>query len=215
MTPGSAACQVIFRLQRPVERQSQRHNPQPAAKTTAAESSQPDPRLMKRRRAQPQVSISIRAGAKISGLRDEKLPFAGNAFQSVSSHVFEFDAGHHRANVVGALFEGGHFHWPIGKPGASLVESDQAAKSAEPLEEERTARNLPVEIEVRHGSWRHDQVDGTVARDLVGDQHIVTTGVITGSAARSVRRGSQISATARPIAHRLGFPTDNQVWTKR
>jgi hypothetical protein len=133
---------------------------------------------MKRRRAQPQVSISIRAGAKISGLRDEKLPFAGNAFQSVSSHVFEFDAGHHRANVVGALFEGGHFHWPIGKPAASLVESDQAAKSAEPLEEERTARNLPVEIEVRHGSWRHDQVDGTVARDLVGDQHIITTSVL-------------------------------------
>jgi hypothetical protein len=92
--------------------------------------------------------------------------------------AFDADCVHHRANVVGALFEGGHFHGPIGKPGASLVESDQAAKSAEPLEEERTARNLPVEIEVRHGSWRHDQVDGTVARDLVGDQHIVTTGVL-------------------------------------
>ena len=58
------------------------------------------------------------------------------------------DRVHYRSYVVGALFEGCHFHGPIGKAGAALLEPDQAAKSAEPLEEERSPGYLPVEVEV-------------------------------------------------------------------
>jgi hypothetical protein len=91
--------------------------------------------------------------------------------------TLDADSVHHCSNVVGALLEGCHFHGPIGKPGASLVESDQAAKAAEPLEEKRSPRYLPVEVEIRHGSRRQHHVDGTVACDLIGDQHIVAAGI--------------------------------------
>ena len=92
--------------------------------------------------------------------------------------AFDADRVHYRSYVVGALFEGGHFDGPIGKPGGSLVESNQATKSAEPLEEKRAPGYLPVEVEVRHRSRRHNHIDGAFACYLVGNQHIVTAGVL-------------------------------------
>jgi hypothetical protein len=59
----------------------------------------------------------------------------------------------------------------------SLVESNQATKSAEPLEEKRAPGYLPVEVEAQHGSGCHNHIDGAIARYLVGNQHIVTAGV--------------------------------------
>jgi hypothetical protein len=85
---------------------------------------------------------------------------------------------HHRADIVGVLFKCRHPDGPVGQPGTALVESNQATEAAEPLVEERAARNLPIEIKVRHRPRRHDYIDRPFAPHLVGDQHIVTAGVL-------------------------------------
>ena len=91
--------------------------------------------------------------------------------------ALDSDRVHHCSNVVGALFEGGHFHRAVGKACAAFVEADEAAKSAEPLEEERPPGYLPVEVEMRHRSRCQHHVDGTFACHLVGDKHVVAAGV--------------------------------------
>lgn len=47
------------------------------------------------------------------------------------------DIIHHRADVVGALFQCRHFQGPIGKAGAAFVETNQSTKFTEPFKEQR------------------------------------------------------------------------------
>ncbi len=92
--------------------------------------------------------------------------------------ALETDIIHHRADVVGALFQCRHFQGPIGKTGAAFVETSQATKFAEPFKEQRALRNFPIEIQMRHRPWRPDHIDRSVPANLISDANIATARVL-------------------------------------
>src|SRR4029077_4051722 len=71
-----------------------------------------------------------------------------------------------------------HFQGPIGKAGAAFVETSQATKFTEPFKEQRTLRNFPIEIEMRHRPRRPNHVDRSVPANLISDANIATARVL-------------------------------------
>jgi hypothetical protein len=94
---------------------------------------------------------------------------------------------HDRPDVVRALVQGGRARRAIRETGAALVEADQPTEAAEPLEEPRKCRPLPLEVEMRGGPRRPHEVHGSVPADLVGDQHVAAPGVV------GLRRNGHVS----------------------
>jgi hypothetical protein len=80
--------------------------------------------------------------------------------------------------------EVGQTHRPVGHPGPALVETDQAAHRAEPVEEVGVPRVVPVDVEVRHEAGDEHDVAVAAARDLVRDVEAVAHGVADRSSGR-------------------------------
>ena len=111
------------------------------------------------------------------------------------------DRIHDRAYVVHARLEVGHAGWPVGQTGAALVEADQACDRAEPFEEVRVARLLPVLLEVGDEAGEEHEVDRPVAGHLVGDAEVAAARVADRRANRRLgrragarTRGGQVQA---------------------
>ena len=96
------------------------------------------------------------------------------------------DRIHDRAHVVHARLEVGHAGWPVGQTGAALVEPDQACDRAEPFEEVRVARLLPVLLEVGDEAGEEYEVDRPVAGHLVGDAEVATARIPDRRASRGL-----------------------------
>ena len=105
------------------------------------------------------------------------------------------DRVHDRAHVVHARLEVGHAGRPVGEAGAALVEADQAGDRAEPFEEVRVARLLPVLLEVGDEAGDEHEVDRPVAGHLVGDVEVAAARVADRRANR--RPGRALGAHPR------------------
>src|SRR5205085_3605513 len=58
---------------------------------------------------------------------------------------------------------------PVRHAGAALVERDDPAERGEPLEEPARERILPHHVDVRDPPGDEDEIERTVAEDLIGD----------------------------------------------
>ena len=76
---------------------------------------------------------------------------------------------HHGEHVVHPGLQVRDAQGPVGHPGPALVEPDESPHVAEPLQEQRVARVLPVHLQVRDESGDQHDVGVTTARHLVGD----------------------------------------------
>ncbi len=75
---------------------------------------------------------------------------------------------------------------PVREAGAALVEADQPRERAEPVEEVRVARLLPVLLEVRDEAGHEHEVDRPGAGHLVGDAELAAPCVADRRARRAV-----------------------------
>jgi hypothetical protein len=87
------------------------------------------------------------------------------------------DGVHDRANVVHPLLERGQTvgRDGVGEPGPPLVEQDEPGERPEPLEEPGEPRLLPHEFDVGDEPGDVDEVEGSIADDLVRDAHFTAT----------------------------------------
>src|SRR4029453_5078287 len=69
---------------------------------------------------------------------------------------------------------------PVRETRAALVEADQARERSEPLEEVGVRRIPPVDLEVREEPGDEDQVERSVAGQLVGDVDVAAPRVPNG-----------------------------------
>ena len=99
----------------------------------------------------------------------------------------------HGADVVGALLEGGWplVRHPIRQARPALVEQDEPREGREAFVEACDRWILPAKLHVADPAGREEQVEGTVADDLVRDVQ---------SAALRVARLGHLHATRRPPA---------------
>ena len=87
------------------------------------------------------------------------------------------DGIHHRADIIGTLFESCHGGGAVGQPGAPLVEADQPEHGTQTLNEVRPEREFPVHIQVGHRARGEYQGVCAVAGHLVSDKNIAAFGV--------------------------------------
>src|SRR5258705_48429 len=115
----------------------------------------------------PGYSLNFAPGIRDAMSRAASTRATGSPVRFITK-VGAFDANiiHYRANVVGALLEGRHFHRPVGEAGTAFVEPNQATKFAEPLEEKSALRDLPIQVQMRHRPRRPDHVERPVTGDL-------------------------------------------------
>ena len=92
--------------------------------------------------------------------------------------AFNPDVIHHGANVVGALLEGGHRYRAIGQTSAAFIKANEPAELAEALKEKRALRYFPIQIEMRHGAGRPDNIERSVTCNLIGDTNIAAARVL-------------------------------------
>jgi hypothetical protein len=64
----------------------------------------------------------------------------------------------------------------VGKTGASFVERDKARERRKPAKESRVVGFLPAQFQMRHPARDIDQIERSVADDLVGDVHLAASG---------------------------------------
>src|SRR5262249_42890168 len=79
------------------------------------------------------------------------------------------DVVHHGANVIGALLKCRHIDRAIGQTGAAFIKANETAELAEALEEKGALRYFPIEIEMRHGAGRPNDVEWSITGDLIGN----------------------------------------------
>src|SRR5256885_4475651 len=65
----------------------------------------------------------------------------------------------------------------VGHAGATFVEQDQACEGREAFEEAGHRRQLPYVSQVRHPAQDEDQIEWTVADNLVGDVDVAVASV--------------------------------------
>lgn len=81
------------------------------------------------------------------------------------------DSVHHSAQIIHPFLERRHRD-AIGQSGATLVEHDQTTKRRESLEVSALGWVLPLQLEVRDEWWNVNEVEGSIADDLIGDVHV-------------------------------------------
>jgi hypothetical protein len=91
--------------------------------------------------------------------------------------LLRVDGVHHGTHVVHPLLEGWHALHRVRKPGAALVEDDQARERGELLEEARDRRVLPVPLEMTEEARHVHEVDRPLAQHLIGDARVAATGI--------------------------------------
>src|SRR5207253_7793007 len=108
---------------------------------------------------------------------------------------FRADGLHHGPEVVRQILE-----WrkvlrreAVGQPGAAPVDEDQPRERRELLEEAGIRKELPLPEEVRRVAGEIEQVDRTVADDLVRD--IDALGRLRVPGLRSLHRSDPLSRT--------------------
>ena len=113
---------------------------------------------------------------------------------------------HHGADVVHARVEVGQADGAVGEPGPALVEADQPRERAEPLEDPRAPRMLPVDLEVREEPGHEDEVERPVARDLVRDADVAAPRVADRrrAAVRDAHRANVVPRGRRTHGRRPG-----------
>ena len=82
-----------------------------------------------------------------------------------------------RAYVIHPGLKRGYARHAVREAGTALVEQDQAAERCEPPVERRQPRLLPAVLDVRDESGNEDEVERTVARDLIGDVDLTAPGI--------------------------------------
>jgi len=92
--------------------------------------------------------------------------------------AFNPDVIHHGPNIIGALFERGHSYRAIGQTSAAFIKANEPAELAEALKEEGALRYFPIQIQVRHGARRPDNIEWSVTCNLIGDADIAAAGVL-------------------------------------
>ena len=95
----------------------------------------------------------------------------------VDGGAFTASSIHDGSDVVHPLLERGNANVTVGHPGAPFVKEDQSAERCQALHELCVAGIGQLELEVAVDPGHPDQVDGTVADDLVGDAHLAASGV--------------------------------------
>ncbi len=98
------------------------------------------------------------------GNTDERRPFASGRI-------------HHGSDVVHAFFESWPACDPVGESGAPLVEDDHPAELGEAAENIGPVGQLPVQLHVGDEARGVDQVEGSFAKDLVGDVEVTAHGI--------------------------------------
>ena len=106
---------------------------------------------------------------------------------------------HDRPQVVHPRLERRNAVHRVGHPGAPLVEDDETRERRQPAAEVAVPRRLPTELHVRDITGHEDDVERTVARDLVGDVDVAAPGV---PRLRNVHL-TEVSATRPAPASRL------------
>jgi hypothetical protein len=87
------------------------------------------------------------------------------------------DRVHDRPQVVHALVKARELADPVREAGAALVEHHDPREAREAKEPAGEVRLVPLVLEVRHEAGGIDQVDRTVAEDLIGDVNVAALGV--------------------------------------
>ena len=109
------------------------------------------------------------------------------------------DRVHHGTDVVHACLEVRQPDVAVRQPGATLVEPDQSSEGPEPLVQPSGRRELPVDLEVREEAVDQDEVERTVARDLVRDVDVTALGVADRGGHRcDLRKQSTVWSSTMP-----------------
>jgi hypothetical protein len=100
--------------------------------------------------------------------------------------VFDPHGVHHGRDVVALQLDRRAIGSTVGKPDAPHVEHDESTERGEAFEEERPVRVVPHQVDVGPDAGGVDEIDGTVAHDLIGDRGAVrglayrVSGTLTG-----------------------------------
>ena len=113
---------------------------------------------------------------------------------------------HHRQYVVHSGLQVGHTRGPVGHPGTALVEADQPAHAAQPVEEVGVPRIQPVVVQVGDEARHQYQVAIAASGQLVGDAQPVARGVVhrQGTPDRrrlAARRGGDVVGLLDRLGH--------------
>jgi hypothetical protein len=95
---------------------------------------------------------------------------------------------HHGTDIVHARLEVRQPNVAVRQPGATLVEPDQSGEGPEPVVQPRGRGELPVDLEMREEAMDQDEIERTVARDLIGDVDVTALCVPDWSGHRDDRR---------------------------
>ncbi len=90
---------------------------------------------------------------------------------------FAADGVEHRDRVLRLLLERVVLEDALGQPGAAAVEQDHAAELGQAFEEAAQHGCLPQLLDLGDPAWQEQDVERTVAGDLVGDARAVAVGV--------------------------------------
>src|SRR5262249_35393432 len=81
-------------------------------------------------------------------------------------------------DVIDALLQGRDGRRPVGQPRSTPVEANEPAERAHPLEQPHPVGTLPGEVEMQNRSGRPEEVQRTIADDLVGDVDVAALRVL-------------------------------------
>jgi hypothetical protein len=96
-----------------------------------------------------------------------------------ADHVrsLELRGFHDHPRVLHPLVRRGHAGRAVRHAGAALVEANDARERRHLLEPAHPARLIPIEAEMGHPAWDHQQIVWTLADDLVRDVHFAVARV--------------------------------------
>ena len=123
----------------------------------------------------PQIKSDSTRSGKVAAKRHAIEP-PSETPRDVSA--LDSDVVHHCADIVRPFLQCRHVHGAIGEAGAAFIEANEPAELAEALEEEGALRDFPIQVEMRHRARRPDHIEGSLARDLVGDANIATARIL-------------------------------------
>ena len=88
------------------------------------------------------------------------------------------DGVHDGAHIVHPLLQRGEVADPVGETGATLVEKDETAESAQAGDEVNEIGFIPIMIEVGDEAWHEDKIERPFADHLIGDPKITALGIM-------------------------------------
>ena len=173
-TPGSPECpqRSVHRSRCPGHQESWRQRRQRTASTPRPKS----PAIQ----AQPLREGRFRRGRERLCVRISSCEQRGHRAtlrSAVDGGPLTADSIHDSSNVVHPLLERGNTNVPVRHPGAPLVEDDQSAELGQALREVGPGWVGQLELKVAVDSGHPNDVDGTVADDLVSEAHFTASGV--------------------------------------